>query len=232
MKIHCLRRLLLVSIFGLLVTQSAHAAPIPPARAFSVGQPPASPVVLAVPADYFAADIEIRVDESDWLARLDAIDQTRRALSQAAIAAGFILHVDRPLTMRPEYGKSSYVSFSSGADRVYQPGADLRLLAPLSTDANPLELLRKMKALLDGLKVSKKTSVQIGDLRLAIDDPESHRMNLLAAIQRHLQATRVAMGANYAPTISRLDTPLIVSQLDERTVGVCLAFETSYAAQP
>jgi len=222
----------LLLLLGLLVPLPAVAAS-GAARAFSVGRSPASAVVLEVPADYLAADIEIRAEDTDWLVRLEAVEQARRALAQAAAAAGLLLHVERPLTLRAEYGKSLYGSFSSGGgDAVYRPTAELCLLARLEPGTGTLAVLRKMRALVDGLSLPKKTGVQIGELRLALDNPETHRPALLAAISRHLSETQRALGPGSTRHVARVDTPLLVSQLDERTVGLHLAFETTYVSEP
>ena len=199
-------------------------------------QAPDSAVVLAVPANYLAVEVRIQSAEDDWALRLDAIAAARRELATAAAAAGLKLESTRPVSFERAYGgKASGSSFSvvsySYESRV-QPGSVLRILAPLDPQKpDTLVLLKRIKAVVDGLRISKKTTVSLGAIRLGIDDPESLRPRLLEEIAAHVSRTQAALAAR-DQVLSGVDEPLSLAQLDEATVGVFLPFRTEYRRAP
>lgn len=199
---------------------------------YTGNQPPDSAVILPVPADYLALEVRIRCDEEDWTVRLDSISAARQALAAAVASAGFELDANRPFSFKETYGGkgsgSSFSFFSYSSEASIQPGSVSRILVPLTPKTETLAVIRKTKALVDGLKVSKKTSVTLGDIRLGLKDPETRRAPLLEAIGKHVARTQAAMNIPER-AVANLDGPLVLSQLDEYTVGIFLPFETSYS---
>lgn len=218
----------------LLAPLAALAALLPALRAADLGftraVAPDSAVVLRVPADYVAFDLDVQIASDVWLERFDGLLAAQKLLGEAAIAEGFELHVARPVTMRPEYSKQLVSSFGPG-ENAFQPGAALRLLAPLAPDSDPVASIRRLRVFVEKIKLPKNTRLAAQACTLALKDPESRRADLLKKIAAHLDATSGLGGARPQPgdvTVRGLDGPLQLVQLDAGVVGLFLPFEAGY----
>lgn len=225
---HCSLRIAAVAALSAFIPTVLPAAYI----GYTSNQAPDSAVILSVRAEYIALEVRIRCDEDDWTLRMDAIYAARQALESAVVAAGLELDSNRPFSFKETYkgsGSSSFSFFSFSSEASLQPGSVSRILVPITEKTETLAVMRQVKALVDGLKVAKKTSVALGDVRLALKDPESRRTPLLAAIDKHLRQTQGALNAS-ANEIEKLDGPLQLSQTDEYTIAVFLPFQAAYSA--
>jgi hypothetical protein len=188
-----------------------------------------NPVVVSVPADFLAVEIRIESDEPDWSLKLAGIEEARRNLAAAAAREKFALKINRALVFQPRHQK---LSFSSSSGGQHDAHSDTLILAPIGEDADLIPLLGRIHTLVTDLKTAKKVSVSVGNLFLALDNPEQHRAELLDKIRAHLDTTSRALGNYPSFNVTGLDGPLRLRQSGERQIEIYLSFQTSYTSPP
>lgn len=183
-----------------------------------------SPVSMVMPAQYFSAEIRIESSEDDWSVKLAGIDDARRSLIEAAGKEGFQVKIDRALVFTQHYDSFSF-SKSSDHDAL----SDVLLLAPLDERTNLIQVVKRFRAVITGLKPAKRVSVSLGSLFLALENPEDYRMELLKKIRAHVDATAKAVSDGSDYSISGLDGRVQVRQSGERSVEVYIPFQVVYS---
>ena len=186
-----------------------------------------TPISVTVPANYLAVEIRIESDETDWSIKLAGIEAARRELAAAAAQQNFRLRIDRALIFQPRYQKLSFSS-SSGSGGQHDAYSDILLLAPIDEKTDLVPLVGRIHSLVTGLKSAKKVSVISGSLFLALENPESHRADLLAKIRAHVELTSRALANAASVTVTGLDGPLRLRQSGERQISVYLPFQAAY----
>ena len=79
----------------------------------------------------------------------------------------------------------------------------------------------------EGLRFPGKAKAEIGNLQLAVENPEQYRSKLLTAIAEEVKRTREAMAAQGAVKVKGLESPVLVRQTDDRHVEVFLRYSLS-----
>ena len=207
-----------------LITCSALKADISSVLVLANAKSVESPVSITVPAQYLSAEIRIESNEDDWSVKLAGIDDARRSLLEAAGKEGFQVKIDRALVFTARY---SSFPFSRVPD--HEAVSDVLLLAPLDERTNLIQVVKRFRTLIAGLKPAKKVGVSLGSLFLAVDNPENYRAELLKKIRAHVESTAKAVsdGSEYA--ISGLDEPLKVRQSGERNIEIYIPFRVVYS---
>ena len=115
-------------------------------------RPAESPVSIAVPAQYLAAEIRIESEEDDWALKLSGIEDARRLLTSAAEKEGIKVRIDQSLVFVTSYSKFSFSS-SRGAQEAL---SDILMLAPLSENTDLIQIVKKFRSIISDLKPAKK----------------------------------------------------------------------------
>jgi hypothetical protein len=79
----------------------------------------------------------------------------------------------------------------------------------------------------EGLKLPGKAKVELGNLQLAVENPEQYRSKLLAEIAQEIKRTREGLGAQGTVKVEGLESPVLVRQTDDRHVEVFLRYSLS-----
>jgi hypothetical protein len=176
-----------------------------------------------MPAKYLAVDLKIEADEDDWGQKLAAVEEARKWLTAAAEKEGFKLQVQLPLMIPQRYS-----GFSSKAVKDFDVASEAILLAPLNDRSELLQIVRQFRTLTMGFKSSRKAKITMGDLALAVEDPEKVRNELLKRIHDHVEATGNVLFGSSEKTISGVDEVVKVRQAGEKTVEIYLPFRVNY----
>ncbi|MDD2762373.1 MAG: hypothetical protein PHE83_00200 [Opitutaceae bacterium] len=187
-------------------------------------RPAESPVSIAVPAQYLAAEIRIESDEDDWALKLSGIEEARRMLTSAAEKEGFRVRIDQALVFVTSYSKFSFSS-SRGSQEAL---SDILVLAPLSEKTDLIQIVKKYREIISDLKPAKKVKISLGSIYLALENPEELRADLLKKIRVHVEASAKLLSDTPDYVISGLDEPVRVRQKGEREVEVFLPFRVTY----
>jgi hypothetical protein len=182
-------------------------------------------VSIVVPADYVCAIVAIRSTAKEPELQALAVQEAVRRLTIAA---------QRSSTLQLHQGPARF--FVGGANSSalfsksnYTPGAlqtNLRILAPLTPGAEILEVIRQISQFVAKIEVPNETEVRIVSTTLAISFAEQQRDRLMQLIREQIAATRTQLGANVL-TVTGLDSPVLVRQVDNLSVELFLDYQLS-----
>jgi hypothetical protein len=195
----------------------------------SVGLASFDPIPVAVfherRADFVCIPIAIKSDQKYHRDRLAEIDEVRRYISQEA-------------------QKDSLLSVRSGAKQVTnadklgmlssgQTVSSILLRVKLPDDSSNLFTgAERIQTFVEGLNLTGKTELNTGHASLEVGSPESYREMLLGLIQEDMNRTLAALGGNGTLSISGLETPVLISQIDERNVGLYIKYQMKLKTAP
>jgi hypothetical protein len=181
-------------------------------------------VALVMPADYVAIPVSITSEQKEPSQRFDDIRAAKRLLQDAARQNKKITIKDGPVSLsaRP----SSKMSFVSSYSSYEQPStANLTVLIPLEAQAPDVFAAASEAArFVSGIKFADKTQCLLGQIQLAVADPEHHRAALLQLIAQDIRKTKELMGTKGTLTVEGLQSPVIVRQMDETKVELLLNY--------
>ena len=125
------------------------------------------------------------------------------------------------LSARP----ASKMGFISSYSSYEQPStANLNIMIPLDLQVpDVFAAASEITRFVNGIKFGEKTQCNLGQVQLAVADPEQHRAALLQLIARHPQ-DQGANGSKGNLSVDGLQSPVIVRQLDETKVELLLNY--------
>lgn len=194
------------------------------AYVLAIRDPKPVSVTLVKPADYVAIPVSIVSGQKDPVQRFDDIRAVKRLIEDTARQHKKITVKDGPLSLsaRP----SSKMSFISSLSSYEQPSmASLTLLIPLDPQApDVFAAAGEITRFVGGIKCGDSGQCNLGQVQLAVADPEQHRAALLQLIAQDIRKTRELMGGKGTLTVEGLQSPVIVRQLDENKVELFLNY--------
>lgn len=214
---------ILTSLLALLFAATLHAEA--DSLVIANYKPAESSVTISVPAQYLSAEIRIESDEDDWALKLSNIEDARRMLTAAAEKEGYKVRIDQALIFGANYNKFSFSSSRGNQE----PLSDILLLAPITDSTNLVQVVKKYKAIISETKPAKKIRVSLGNIALALENPEALRNDLLKKIRIHVETSAKLLSDIPDYTISGLDEPLRIRQKGERQLELFLPFRVIYS---
>ncbi|MFA4944520.1 MAG: hypothetical protein WC789_07445 [Lentisphaeria bacterium] len=134
---------------------------------------------------------------------------------------------DGPLSLsaRP----SSKMSFISSYSSYEQPStANLTIMIPLDPQApDVFAAAGEITRFVNGIKFADKTHCNLGQVQLAMSDPEQYRASLLQLIAQDIRKTKELMGSKGTLAVEGLQSPVIVRQMDETKVELFLNYSVT-----
>ncbi len=79
----------------------------------------------------------------------------------------------------------------------------------------------------EALHLPGKARCELGNLQLAVDNPEQFRAKVLGQIAQEVQKTREAISANGSVKVEGLESSVMVRQADDRNVELFLNYSLS-----
>jgi hypothetical protein len=185
-------------------------------------------VSLVRSADFVAIPLSIVSEQKDPSQRFDDIRAAKRLIQDKARENKKITLKDGPLSLsaRP----SSKMSFISSSFQSYeQPSAaSLTIMLPLEPQApDVFAVASEITRFITGIKFSEKTQCNLGQVQLAVSEPEQHRAALLQLISQDVRRTKEQMGGKGTLTVEGLESPVIVRQIDETKVELFLNYSVT-----
>lgn len=220
------RRFFLVLVAGVAVVSPARAVSNSANLAFAFEPTHGTPAVsLVQPADYLCAHVSIRSSLKEPERQAAAIQEIVRRLTTAIQSSNtFQLH-QGPARI---FGGSTSASYLSSRPNT-TPGSlqtNLRVLCPLTPEAEIFELIRRVTQFIARVEVPADAEVRIVSTTLAVAGAEQQRDRLMRLIREQISKTREQLGANVV-TVTGLDSPVLVRPLDPLNVELYLDYQLS-----
>ncbi|MCC6490003.1 MAG: hypothetical protein IT364_21115 [Candidatus Hydrogenedentes bacterium] len=213
-------------VFAMFLVTPSFASDISsgPAVVVATSESASVAVSLNVPASFVSVPVRVSCDQKNTG---QSYEETRAAIAlivQKAAESG-LFRVEKGVTSLSER-KSSF-GISSGAWRQPAAEADLYLLVPLAEEGSDVFTAGALAArFIEGLTLPGKLKCELGQLRLAVENPEQYRPKLLELIAQDIHATRKALKSVQGRTVKveGLESPVIVRQVDDTKVEVLLDY--------
>lgn len=212
------------------------AAAVPVSAGISSGSGGAT-IVVAVPEPRTVAVCKLMPAElvsvplrviSDQKASAFAYEETRQALDM----------ISRKVKENGQFRTSAGVvslsrhkggfGISSGSWQHPAAAAEIYLLVPLTKERDNIFTAGAEAArFVEGLRLPGRARCELGQLQLAVENPEQYRTNLLGEIAQEIKRTRAAMTAEGSVRVDGLEGSVLVRQADNRQVELFLNYTLS-----
>lgn len=182
-------------------------------------------VSLTVPASFVSVPVRVSSDQKNTGQSYEEARAAIALIVQKAAESGQF-RVEKGVTALSER-KSSF-GISSGEWRQPAAEADLYLLVPLAEEGSDIFTAGALAArFIEGLTLPGKLKCQLGQLRLAVENPEQYRPKLLELIAQDILATRKTLKSvqgRRTVKVEGLEDPVLVRQVDDTKVEVLLDY--------
>jgi hypothetical protein len=208
-------RIITALILSLCCVSTAVAAGKTPVIVFALATPDTVATKLTQRADYVSLSLTISSEERDPEKQYEELNQAIKVVRSAAkgdqkidIYAGPVYLSSEP---KSKIASSSYQSYSQ---------AQLNLLATLGTGDTLYSCAASMQRFVKALTLPGKSKSSIGQIRIAVKNPEQHRDQLIKMIADAVKKAKDAFepGAAISLKVEGLENPVSVRQLDDEHV--------------
>jgi hypothetical protein len=210
-----------------LATTAFGASEVSPIYILAIQDAKPVSVALVRQADYVAIPVTIQSDQKEPSRRFDDIRAAKRLIQDKAKESKKVIIKDGSLSLsaRP----MSNMSFISSYSSYEQPStANLTIMIPLDPQAPDIfAAASEITRFVNGIKFADKTNCNLGQVQLAVGDPEQHRAALLQLVAQDIRRTKEQMGGKGSLTIEGLQSPVIVRQMDETRVELFLNYKVT-----
>lgn len=196
----------------------------------AVPEPRAVAISLTVPADYVSVPVRVISQERDPATSYENRREAITIITRKADESG-IFKVKTGVAELTQ--RSSGVGIGSGLSAQPAAGADLYVLVPLSEDRDDIFAAgADAVRFIDSIELPEKTGCQLGNLQLAVENPERYRPQLLKMIVQQLTDTREVLGSAFGRniTLEGLESPVYVRQVNEKEVEVFLNYSLTMSS--
>ena len=200
---------------------SAHAGPSVVVLSDSYDKPVA--VRYKIRADYIAQTVTITSNERDFSAKLKGIKEGKKHLIEYIERKGQVILYEEPAYLYP--GSEGLFKGSYGGN---EPQAQVQLLLPIVNNSdNIFSGGIELSELFGALDPLAKTRFQSSAVRLAVEDPEKLRGKILEMIGAEVKFAQERMNGTGKITISGLEGPVKVNQVDDINVELFIEYKVS-----
>jgi len=170
-------------------------------------------------ADYLSVPLTISSKQKDPSERFSEIRKAQDLiLSQALKHPDLFVHKGTiSLSPRPK----SKLSYSSGGSSK----ARFHLLTKLRKDEDVYESAIRVRQFIAAIEMPGKSTHALGQLQLAVDNPERYRKELLEKISEDVAFLKTAIRTKGKAFIKGLERPVLVRQVDDRNVELFIHYE-------
>ncbi len=187
-------------------------------------------ISLTVPADYVSVPVHVTSQEKDTATSYENTREAIATITQKADESG-IFKVQTGVAELTQRRKGFGISSGSWA----QPaaGADLYVLVPLSEDRDDIFAAGADAArFLDSIVLPEKIECELGNLQLAVENPEQYRSKLLKRMVQQLTDTIGATGDAFGRNVKLegLESPVYVRQVNDKEVEVFLNYSLTMSS--
>ncbi|MDF1526002.1 MAG: hypothetical protein RRA15_03765 [bacterium] len=205
----------------LMIPLGTHAGPSVVVLSDNYDKPVA--VMYKMRADYIAQTVTITSNERDFSAKLKGIKEGKKHLIEYIERKKQVILYEEPAYLYP--GSEGLFKGSYGGS---EPQAQVQLLLPIvNNNDNIFSGGIELAELLRALDPLAKTRFQSFAVRLAVEDPEKLRGKVLEMISADVKAAKERMKGAGKITISGLEGPVKVNQVDDINVELFIEYRVS-----
>ncbi len=194
------------------------------------GQRPVAATVMRK-ADFVACPVSLSSDKKEPEERFADIQAATRMIVSAAQQNPKILIHSGPVSLSGETQSSFSLSkLSSGYD-AYST-ARLHILVPAG-DGKPDVFAGGLtiKEFLAGVKLPEKIKCSLGQIQLAVDNPEQHRQDILKAIAESIKQARGVLAQDGQIEVIGLASPVMARQADDENIELFIHYSLSLSGK-
>lgn len=187
------------------------------------GQRPVAATVVRK-ADFVACPVSMSSSKKEPEERFADIQAAAQMIVKAASTNPQIEIHTGPVSLSGETQSSFFLSkLSSGYDSYTT--ARLHILVPVG-DSKPDIYAGGLaiKQFLDGLNFPDKIKCNLGQIQLAVDNPEQHRHEILKSISEGIKEARTLLEPNGAIHVTGLASPVMARQADDENVELFINY--------
>lgn len=191
-----------------------------------------SPFEVTMPDNLPAVTIKRRADFVAVPVTLtcNVSDATQRIAEYRAVVSSIIEQAGKSPHLRVLNGELSLSAANHGGSFFKSSRGDaestvvVRVLGELTDVNSVFDRAAEIKALVDGLKLSKQVKVGLGQTSLGVNEPEQYRPELVKLIAADIKMVTAALGEKFAMPIQGLDGRVQVRPVDEQNVKLYIAY--------
>jgi hypothetical protein len=193
--------------------------------AFPEPEPRTVATTLVMPADFVSVPIRVVSEQKNTAVAYEESRQAVEMISQKAKENGQfrtstgVVHLSE---------RRSSFGISSGSWHEPAAKADIYLLVPFTKERdNIFGAGAEAARFVETLSLPGKIRCELGNLQLAVENPEQYRAKLLGLIAQEIKKTEEAMAAQGNVKVEGLESPVMVRQVDDRQVELFVYYSLS-----
>jgi hypothetical protein len=180
-------------------------------------------VSLEKDADYVSMSLTVQSNQKEPNARFAEIKQAQNLiLGKAKNQDGIIIHKG-PISLSPK-PMSKFSSISSFSYSHSSSTAQLHVMAKLDDRSDVYACASQIRRFLDSIKMPGKSHHSLGQIQLAIANPEQYRQEILTRISKDVEFVKSTVQTSGKVTITGLEQPVLVRQVDDRKVELFINY--------
>lgn len=209
-----------------ILTTATHAGSKSLVVIAAQGQRPVAATIIRK-ADFVTCPIALSSDKKEPEERFADIQSALRMIASAAEQNPKIRIHSGPVTLSGETQSSFSLSkLSSGYDSAST--ARLHILVPVA-DGKPDVFAGGLtiKQFVAGIKFPEKIDCRLGQIQLALDNPEQYRPEILKAVADNMKLARETLALQGEIHVSGLATPVMARQADDENIELYINYSLS-----
>ncbi len=180
-------------------------------------------VSLEKDADYVSMSLIVQSKQKEPNARFAEIKQAQNLiLGKAKNQDGIMIHKG-PISLSPK-PISQFSSISSFSYSQSSSTAQLHVMAKLDDKTDVYACASRIRHFLDSIKMPGKSYYSLGQIQLAIANPEQYRQEILKRISGDISFVKSTMETSGTVSITGLEQPVLVRQIDDRKVELFINY--------
>lgn len=182
-----------------------------------------SAVFVEKDAEYASVPVTIQSGQRDPADQYSEIKQVHDLIATHARGrAGIDVH-SGPIALSAMPAKDGF-AISSGYYRGKTSTAQMHILAKFDPGSDIYDCALRIRKFIDSIKLPAKVELELGDIRLAVKDPQQYRADILKKVGEDAAFVKKTLGTNGTVTLSGLDNPVLVRQVDNRKVELFIDY--------
>lgn len=218
--------LALAALPGMAGISSGSSGPV---IVVAVPEPRTVASCIVMPADFVSVPVRVTSDQKDTaLAYNESHQALDLILQQAKENGNFRIS---PGVVSLSQRKSSW-GISSGSWSQPAASAEIYLLVPFSNErTNIFQAGAEAARFIEALHLPGRTHCDLGNVQLAVENPEQYRGKLLGLIGEEIRKTRESIGFLGSVKVQGLESSVMVRQADDRQVELYLNYSLSLESE-
>lgn len=180
-------------------------------------------VSLIKQADYLSMPLTVKSNQRDSAERFAEIRQAQNLIvAKAKENSELIVHRGPiSISLKPLSKMSLYSSYSHNRPTE----AQFYILAKLKKEEDVYACADRIRKFIDSITMPGKSYHSIGQIELAVDNPEQYRPELLEKISQNIAFLKKTLKTNGNALVRGLERPVLVHQMDDKNVELFIDYE-------